>query len=96
MLEPSPEIGTLLRPFLSKFFCIFLENKCNSCTRKIVYTGRIIERRGKKEMRVVFERKSTTATGTINVMSPALRGAIFENIIIGPTLRDLHTLEYDS
>ena len=42
-------------------------------------------------MRVVFERKSTTATGTINVMSPALRGAIFENIIIGPTLRDLHT-----
>ena len=42
-------------------------------------------------MRVVFERKSTTATGTINVMSPALRGAIFENIIIGTTLRDLHT-----
>ena len=89
MLEPSREIGTLLRPFLSKFFCIFLGNKFNSCTRKKVYTRSIVER--KKEMRVVFERKSTTATGTINVMSPALRGAIFENIIIGPTLRDLHT-----
>ena len=46
-------------------------------------------------MRVVFERKSTTATGTINVMSPALRGAIFENIIISPTMRQTSTLEYE-
>ena len=57
MLEPSREIGTLLRPFLSKFFCIFLENKCNSCTRKKVYTRRIIERREKKRNESSFWEK---------------------------------------